>query len=249
MILENIDFSYSGKTGIISIFKGLSQTFEPNRIHSVIGGSGCGKTTLLYLLSGLLRPDRGTITMEDCPGKTANAIILQDFGLFPWKKVKDNIALGLRLRGETGTAVEIKTESIMDELGISHLADVFPSKISGGERQRVAIARAVVLEPSVLLMDEPFSSLDAINREHMQDLLLRTHNHHNMTVLLVTHSIEEAAYVSSSITVMKRNKKGNPAVLIPFSEGLSKPGSRQSPHFHNTVDTIRSALEKNGEYN
>lgn len=248
MTLENIDFSYRDKSGSTSIFKGLSKTFEPGRVHSVIGGSGCGKTTLLYLLSGLLQPDGGTIVTEENPGKTANAIILQDFGLFPWKKVKDNIALGLRLRGETGSAVKTKTESMMKELGISHLADVYPSKISGGERQRVAIARAVVLEPSILLMDEPFSSLDAINREHMQDLLLQIHDHHKMTVLLVTHSIEEAAYVSSSINVMKRNNKGNPAILIPSCEGLSKPGSRQSPRFHKIVDTIRNTLEKSGAF-
>jgi NitT/TauT family transport system ATP-binding protein len=248
MKLENVDFSYREKSGCTSIFQGLSKIFEPGLIHSIIGGSGCGKTTLLYLLSGLLQPDRGSISIGDCPGKTASAIILQDFGLFPWKKVQDNIALGLRLRGETGSNVKSKTESIMEELGISHLSHVYPSKISGGERQRVAIARAVVLEPSILLMDEPFSSLDAINREHIQDLLIQTHKHHKMTVLLVTHSIEEAAYVSNSINVMKRNEQGKPAVLIPSCEGLIKPESRQSSQFHHTVDTVRSALEKNGEY-
>ncbi|MGM0432481.1 MAG: ABC transporter ATP-binding protein [Spirochaetota bacterium] len=246
MHVDRVEFTYRSKTSEVPLFRQLTRTFEPGSIHAVIGASGCGKTTLLYLLAGLYIPDSGTILFEeaDAEHSTQRAIILQDYGLFPWKRVRENISLGLRLRGESTVQTTEKTERIMEELGIAHLARAYPAKISGGERQRVAIARAVVLEPKVLLMDEPFSSLDAMNREHMQELLLTTHRQHSMTVVLVTHSIEEAAYVSSHIHVMRRSDASGIADFAPELPGIGKQWSRRSQQFHAAVDAVRSQLEE-----
>jgi NitT/TauT family transport system ATP-binding protein len=238
MRIDSLYFSYRSAQRTTPIFSDLTRSFSANAVHAVIGRSGCGKTTLLYLLAGLLEPDDGSV---DLGSVQRPAIILQDYGLFPWKRVRENIALGLKLRKESPVLIHDRCSSVMEELGIAHIADAYPSAISGGERQRVAIARALVLDPKVLLMDEPFSSLDAMNREKMQDLLLNIHAQHQMTVLLVTHSIEEAAFVSSGIHVMKR---GQHADFLPEIESTAGGLSRRSRQFHDTVDAVRSLLEE-----
>ena len=118
--------------------------------------------------------------------------------MLPWKRVYDNIALGLRLKNVPKDVIAEKVTQIMQEIDISSVSRSFPSQLSGGEKQRCAIARAVVTEPDLLLMDEPFSALDAMNRENMQELLLATQRRHGMTCIMVTHSIEEAVYLSDS---------------------------------------------------
>lgn len=238
MRIDSLHFSYRSAQRTTALFSDLTRSFSENAVHAVIGGSGCGKTTLLYLLAGLLEPEDGAIELGSAQRP---AIILQDFGLFPWKRVRENISLGLKLRKESPEHIHDRCSSVMEELGIAHLCDAYPAAISGGERQRVAIARALVLDPKVLLMDEPFSSLDAMNREKMQDLLLNIHAQHEMTVLLVTHSIEEAAFVSSRIHVMKRDQHAD---FLPEIESGAGGLSRRSRQFHDTVDTVRSLLEE-----
>lgn len=199
-----------------------------------------GKTETEYLPADQIPKSRNPLTGLD------TAIILQDFGLFPWKRVYENIALGLHLRKMDKSLVDRYVQSVMTELRIEHLKAAYPGELSGGERQRVAIARAIVMRPRLLLMDEPFSSLDAMHRERMQDLLLDIHQHHNMTVILVTHSIGEAAYVSDRIHIMKKDRQDDPAVMLSEIEGLGsgrKERKRGSAELFILMDRMRSELD------
>ena len=240
MRLDSLQFAYPGGD---PIFQELSHTFEREKVHGIIGPSGCGKTTLLYLISELLQPDSGSIEIPGSVEEVRTAIILQDYGLFPWKRVGENIGLGLKIQGRDRKVIRRLTDGVMEELGISHLRDSYPQAISGGERQRVAIARTLVLNPSILLMDEPFSSLDAMKREQMQELLLRIQEAHHMTVLMVTHSIEEAAFLSDEVHLMEKDPENG---ISSFTRSFSRlPGtlSRTDEAYFQQVRTIRSALK------
>ncbi|HAF86604.1 MAG TPA: ABC transporter ATP-binding protein [Sphaerochaeta sp.] len=246
--VREVSYSYTQGNRPVTIFSSCSHTFEKKQVHAIIGHSGCGKTTLLYLLSGLLQPSVGSLSFDgnDLGLRQSNrAIILQDFGLLPWKRVYDNIALGLHLKKEPKEVIAEKVTRIMQEIEISSLSRSFPSQLSGGEKQRCAIARAVVTEPDLLLMDEPFSSLDAMNRENMQELLLTTQRRHGMTCIMVTHSIEEAVYLSDSIHVMKRDGQG-PTVFLPTIENTHQKfdGYRKSPEYFATCVQLRKLLER-----
>jgi NitT/TauT family transport system ATP-binding protein len=245
--LEEVSFAYRQRKSAVALFSDLSHRFESERIHAVIGHSGCGKSTLLYLASGLLQPDAGAVRFDGKPtalGKN-QAIILQDFGLLPWKRVYDNIALGLRLHGSPADEVDRKVRSIMEEMGIGKLAQAFPSQLSGGEKQRCAIARSIVTEPTLLLMDEPFSALDAMNRERMQELLLSIQRRHRMTCLLVTHSIEEAVYLSDAIHVLLRGENGISSFLPTIVQEGEKPeGWRECRQYFETCVRLRTLLGK-----
>ncbi|MBR4423750.1 MAG: ATP-binding cassette domain-containing protein [Mailhella sp.] len=178
------------------VLEGVSFCMGGGEALAVIGPSGCGKSTLLYLAAGLREPDSGKILLAD---SARTAFVLQDFGLFPWKTVRDNISLPLVLAGVPSGETRRRCASIMEELGLSGLEERWPAELSGGQRQRVALGRALVRTPSLLLLDEPFSSLDAFTREAMQDLVLRLHRRHGFSYILVTHSVAEALYLGERI--------------------------------------------------
>lgn len=172
---------------------------------AVIGPSGCGKTTLLLIFSGILEPTAGTLRINGreltSPSKEL-ALIFQDYGLFPWKTVYENVSLGLQLRGIGKRERKEIVSSLLRELGLKGFETNYPKQLSGGMQQRVAFARALALNPRILLMDEPLSSLDALTREHLQNLLLKLWKQKRMTMLLVTHSIEEAVFLGKRVIVL-----------------------------------------------
>ena len=185
--LESVDLSLSrGKTGVI------------------IGPSGCGKSTLLNVLAGLNPRYSGSVLIGGRPPEAGRetALILQDYGLLPWKTVWDNVVLGMQIRKDPARATRTAAEAVLDKLGLLPLAGRYPAQLSGGQRQRVAIARALVLDPKLLLMDEPFSSLDALTREEIQDFLLKIWEETRLTILLITHNIEEAVFLGQRIFIM-----------------------------------------------
>lgn len=170
----------------------------------IIGPSGCGKSTLLSVLAGLNQSYQGTVLINGKPPKDSNrtALILQEYGLLPWKTVWDNVKLGLQIKGFSKQEIDFKTEKIFHRLGLINLRKRYPAQLSGGQRQRVAIARSLVLEPELLLMDEPFSSLDALTREEMQDFLIKLWQETKLTILIITHNIEEAVFLGQKIFIM-----------------------------------------------
>jgi NitT/TauT family transport system ATP-binding protein len=160
---------------------------------------------------------------------------MQDYGLLPWKTVRQNAALGLQIRGLQGD----RADQALTEVGISDLATRWPHQLSGGQRQRVAIARSLALEPDLLLMDEPFSALDALSREEMQDLLLRIWQRRRTTMVIVTHSIAEAVYLGQQILVLSRR----PGRLVGHFEN-GAVGDRRGREFHENINAVRDTLEK-----
>jgi NitT/TauT family transport system ATP-binding protein len=172
---------------------------------AVIGPSGCGKTTLLLIFSGILKPTEGRLTLEgkEVTGPSKElALIFQDYGLFPWKTVYENVSLGLELRGCSKQERKEIVSSLLNDLDLQGFEKYYPMQLSGGMQQRVAFARALALNPKILLMDEPLSSLDALTRENLQNFLLHLWKEKRMTMLLVTHSIEEAVFLGRKVIVL-----------------------------------------------
>ncbi len=246
--VKGIDFSYPHQP---PLFEGFSWGIRRGEAWAVIGPSGCGKTTLLYLLAGLLKPQRGEILIAGNPlrrPRPETALILQDYGLLPWDTVRGNVALGLRIRAFYGpdglhaprTPLPGKPEALVDfwlqRLGLQDVADRYPSQISGGQKQRTAIARALVLRPDLLLMDEPFSSLDAPTREDLEDLTLDLQAEAGLTTVVVTHSIEEAVFLGRKILFLGRPPHTEAIVI----EG-TKP-DRSHPDYLKTCSLLRDML-------
>jgi NitT/TauT family transport system ATP-binding protein len=198
------------------LFQNFDLRIERGETWAVLGSSGCGKTTLLYLLSGLKFPNAGEIIIDGealTRPRPRTGLILQDYGLLPWASVRENIELGMRVRdfyGPDGKHTPRNyrpsgnlTEYWIRRLGLEQAADQFPGQISGGQRQRTAIARTLALQPDLLLMDEPFSSLDAITREDLQTLTLNLCAENDITLVIVTHAIEDAAALGKKILLLQ----------------------------------------------
>lgn len=228
--LERLTFGYPGKP---LLFERFDWNVARGESWTVIGPSGCGKSTLLYLLAGLLIPNNGTIYVDGRPllrPRPHTGLILQDYGLLPWASLRQNARLGLEIRGFYGPdgthaprqALEEGWKRRVDEwlerLDILEVADQYPAHVSGGQRQRAAIARTLALDPDLLLMDEPFASLDAPTREGLQKLIWQFHQEKKLTTVLVTHSIEEALYLGEHVLILSTgvNQKAH-AMFNPYA--------------------------------
>ncbi len=224
------------------VLQEISFSIEARDSCAVIGPSGCGKTSLLFLLAGLLQPDSGTI---DIAGKPRCGTILQNYGLFPWKTVSENIGLGLTLQKVDKSRIREVVAQLLGEMELAGFGDHFPGQLSGGMQQRVALARALAVEPEILFMDEPLSSLDALTRERLQNLILDIIRRRKITTVLVTHSIEEAVFLGRKIIILSRR----PAKIITV---VDNPGARSaeyrlSEQFFRQCIRLRELLK--GEFN
>lgn len=194
--------------GVQTVLDHIQLNIAPGERWAVIGPSGCGKSSMLHLLAGLQSPTFGTVQYQDLlltkPHKEIS-VILQEYGLFPWKTVEQNIALPLVLEKQPKSEIKRRTAELLEQLQLTEHGKKFPAQLSGGQRQRVAIARALIAQPKVLLMDEPFSALDALTRETMQNIVLELCEQQNLTLVLVTHNIEEAIFLGQKIAVFSDN--------------------------------------------
>ncbi len=226
-----------------AVVQGISIEVGEGETGCVIGPSGCGKTTLLKAAAGLLAPIAGSVTLD---GEQVNAgdrrvsIIFQSYGLFPWLTAQQNVALGLRLRGTGRRERERIASRELERLGLGGQAHRYPASLSGGQLQRVAIARSMALTPRLLLLDEPFSALDALSREDLQDTLLDTLRAHRLCALMVTHSIEEAVFLGSRIWVLG----GAPGRIIGCFEnpGQGSRSHRADASYFSLVTAIRETM-------
>jgi NitT/TauT family transport system ATP-binding protein len=238
--ISSCSAGYDGK----EVLREVSLSVAPGKTGCIIGPTGCGKTTLLMLAAGLKRARAGSILLDGkpvIPGDNRVSLILQDYGLFPWFTVEDNIAVGLKVRRVHKEARRAAVARQLSRLGLEECAHRYPGELSGGQQQRVAIARSMALTPRLLLMDEPFSALDAMSRESLQEILLEMLDDHDVTALLVTHSIEEAVYLGGTIWVLA----GSPAgIRASFDNpGQGTPGYRSEPSFFTLCSRIRQQLE------
>jgi ABC-type nitrate/sulfonate/bicarbonate transport system ATPase subunit len=215
--VERVSFAYPGGRPIFSDF---SWSVARGETWAVLGPSGYGKSTLLYLAAGLRSPDSGVVRVDGQPilrPRPRTGLILQDFGLLPWATCEQNVSLGLRIQGfygpdgkhapldpRAGTIAQTR-DRWLKRLGLESVRRQYPAQLSGGQRQRAAIARTLALNPDLLLMDEPFASLDAPTREGLQNLTLELQSEQKLTTVVVTHSIEEAAFLGRKILLFGQN--------------------------------------------
>lgn len=194
--------------GLQMVLDHIDLTIEQGERWAVIGPSGCGKSSLLHLLAGLNTPISGQVLYQNQPLTKPHgeiSVILQEYGLFPWKTVEQNVALPLVLQKKPKAETKQRTMELLKQLQLEEHAKKFPAQLSGGQRQRIAIARALIAQPKVLLMDEPFSALDALTRETMQNIVLELCEQQNLTLVMVTHNIEEAIFLGQKIAVFSDN--------------------------------------------
>ncbi|MBN1218601.1 MAG: ABC transporter ATP-binding protein [Anaerolineae bacterium] len=250
--LVDITFTYPGGT---TIFDHFSWQVKRGEGWAIIGASGCGKSTLLYLIAGLRQPGSGQLLVDHQPvtrPRPRTGLILQDYGLLPWATVWDNAALGLDIRrfyGPDGkhtpvdemlTDKEKRINYWLERLGISHIARQYPNQISGGQRQRTAIARTLVLNPDLLLMDEPFGALDALTREDLQRLILELREERNLTTIIVTHNIDEAVFMGHKILVL--NRPPTSETIIVDNPQAGAPDYRKQEEFFRRCNRLREML-------
>lgn len=201
--VNNLSVWYQAINESVLALDRVSLDVSSGDIITLIGPSGCGKSTFLYVLAGIQKKYSGTVTIDGRPVNPREqhiGMILQNYGLLPWKTVRDNALLGIKIKNDQSD-LDDYCRYILQQLDIDTLLDRYPKEISGGQRQRVAIARAFIMKPDLLLMDEPFSALDAITREEMQELFLKIWKQHSVTTVFVTHSVDEALYLGNKIVV------------------------------------------------
>ena len=219
---RDVSVAFPTAQGPMQVLDGVSLDIRQGEFVSVLGPSGCGKTTLMNILGGFVQPTAGQVLLDGQPVAGPGpdrGVIFQEYGVFPWLTVRQNIAFGLKLAGNQIPKPEHQAivERYMALMGLKDFADHFPKHLSGGMRQRLALARAYAVRPQFLLMDEPFGALDAQTRSAMQDLLLDVLRTEGKTVLLITHSVEEAIYLSSRIVVVTaRPARIRTVIDVPF---------------------------------
>ena len=216
---------------------------KKGELISIVGPSGCGKTTILRSIAGLLQPTSGTIKIGDNEVKgpgSDRGMVFQDFALFPWRTVKQNVKFGMEMAGVPKEEREERAMRYIKAVGLEKFADSRIHELSGGMKQRVGIARALVMHPAITLMDEPFGALDAQTRNIMQEQLVKIIQHSERTIIFVTHSVDEALYLSDRVVILtKRPSTIHKIVEVPWD----RPRDRTNPEFTQLRKNILAYLE------
>lgn len=203
--ISDLTHVYDGGGESVTALDDLSLEVPKGEFLTVLGPSGCGKSTLLYLVGGFLEPTTGDILVDGSPvvgPDVDRGVIFQEYALFPWKTVLENVSFGVRQTGADAETARSIAEEQIDNVGLTGFEDSYPKELSGGMKQRVSLARVLAYDPDYLLMDEPFGALDAQTREVLQEDLLDLCRGTDKTILFITHNIEEAAYLGDRLTVM-----------------------------------------------
>ncbi len=247
--IEHVDKSFASRHGTIAIMQDITFDVKDADFVAIVGPSGCGKSTLLRLIQGLDRPTAGSISFRGQPVAgvcTQMAMVFQSFALYPWLTVSQNVAFGLEALDWPKEKIGSQVERYVSVTGLDGFQEAYPRELSGGMRQRVGLARALAVEPAVLLMDEPFSALDALTAESLREEILQLWRDPALppeAVILVTHNIEEAIQLADRVIVLSR-RPGH--VLEAIDVDLPRPRDRKSTPFYDLTDRIYSLITQGG---
>jgi NitT/TauT family transport system ATP-binding protein len=243
-------FQTSGRQSHLAL-SNISLTIQDGAFVSILGPSGCGKSTLLYIVGGFVAPSQGIAKVKGKPitgPGPDRGPVFQEFALFPWKSVLGNVMYGPRQQGVSSTEAEAQSRQLIEMVGLKGFEHFYPKELSGGMKQRVALARTLAYHPAVLLMDEPFGALDAHTRTRLQNDLLNIWERDRKTVLFVTHSVEEAVFLSDKVVVMTRSP-GRIKRIIDID--LPRPRRRAEllldPHYQKYVVDIEGMIDDTSE--
>ncbi|HEV8641995.1 MAG TPA: ABC transporter ATP-binding protein [Methylomirabilota bacterium] len=241
VLLEGLSKTYADRHGHpVEALREVSAAVESEEFVTIVGPSGCGKSTLLQIVAGLLAPSGGRVYFEGAAtaGRLITAMVFQEFALFPWRTAQANVEFGLEELGVPAAERARRAQQYIELAGLGGFAGKYPHQLSGGMRQRVGIARALAVDPAVLLMDEPFSALDAQTRQLMQEELLAIWERTRKTIIYVTHNIQEAVYMADRVIVLSR-RPGRVLAEVPVE--LKRPRVEAmvaEPAFIQTTDRI-----------
>lgn len=239
----DLALAYAGAEGERTILEGLTLSIPRRAFVAIVGHSGVGKSTLLRVVAGLVRPSRGEIRLgaRREPGRRPTALVFQDPRLLPWRRVIGNVEFGLEGLVPSRDERRRRAQEALDLVGLGDQGPKWPHQLSGGQRQRVGIARALAVAPDLLLMDEPFSALDAITRQNLQEELLRIWAQTRTSVLFVTHDLREAVYLADRVVLLG----GHPArVVEDITIDAPRPRPREAQGLASAAERIRDALEE-----
>jgi len=240
--------NFPGKRGAMLALKNINLTLYRNEFVCVVGASGCGKSTLLNIIAGLEEPTSGEILLEDEPidGPGANrGMVFQNYTLYPWLTVAQNVEFGMKMQKIPATERQQRTKYYLEIVGLTRFADALPKALSGGMKQRVAIARALANEPDILLMDEPFGALDAQTKEILQEFMLQLWRQTHKTILMVTHDVEEAVFLSQRIYVLSsRPGELKAEVNLEFDENRDLSIKGTEPFQHKRQEVLHLIRDK-----
>jgi NitT/TauT family transport system ATP-binding protein len=243
--VEHVGHIFDDQNGQVEALIDISFQIAPSEFVCIVGPSGSGKSTLLRILAGLIQPQQGHVWLDgrlvESPGPSIG-VVFQKANLMPWRTVIENIALPLELNGVASNEVLRRSNELIDLVGLNGFANAYPHTLSGGMEQRVAIARALIHNPSILLLDEPFGSLDALTRERMALELTRIWSSQKTTVVMVTHSIQEAVFLSDRVFVMT-DRPGR--IAADFAVNLDRPRDMsllQKERFAEIAGRVRASI-------
>ena len=241
--IRDVCVSYTVEGRRVAALQAVDLTIDRGDICALIGPSGCGKSTLLHVIAGLCPDYTGEVRLDGKPvdrRRLRIGFIQQDYGLLDWATVYDNVLLGLRIKKDDLRSRRDEIEAMLESLGLTALRKKYPGQLSGGERQRVSIAQSFLLKPDILLMDEPFSALDALNREKMQELFLSIWQEHRVSAIFVTHSIDEALMVGRHIAILSKA----PGSIVSVRENalFGRENLRLSPDFYAETVALRETV-------
>jgi len=246
VVAERVSKTYTARLGHpVEALRDVSLAVGAEEFVALLGPSGCGKSTLLSIVAGLLRPSAGHVFLEGelAPGQSATAMVFQEFALFPWRTVQTNVEFGLEELGVRARERAARARDYIALTGLGGFEARYPHQLSGGMRQRVGIARALAVDPAVLLMDEPFSALDAQTRQLMQEELLLIWERTRKTILYVTHNIQEAVYLADRVVVLSR-RPGRVLAMVPVELGRPRAEALLGkPEFAEAVERIWALIK------
>ncbi len=236
LIVKNLEHHFIEESTKTEAIRNFSLTVPAGEFVAIVGPSGCGKSTLLRIIAGLIKPSRGQV---DIRGQKL-AVVFQNFAVFPWLTAAENIEFGLKMAGQPAKEYKQIAKEKVEEVGLKGFENQYPQKLSGGMRQRVGLARALAVGPQLLLMDEPFSSLDAFTAQKLRQELLGIWLKYKMTIVMVTHLIEEAVEIADRVVVLSRR----PAVIKSDQMvNLARPRDKRQPEFFKLADSLAAEIE------